>query len=58
MTWCLTLQLIGEESLYLKTTGHEQCMVNVCLAAKAGGTKLKSFVVFHAAKRESKSLDE
>ena len=33
-------------------------MVSVCLAAKVDGTKLKPFVVFHAAKRESKSLDE
>ena len=33
-------------------------MVSVCLDAKADGTKLKSFVVYHAAKRESKSPDE
>ena len=33
-------------------------MVSVCLAAKADGTKLKPFVVFCAAKRESKPLDE
>ena len=33
-------------------------MVSVCLAAKADGTKLKPFVIFRAAKRESKSLDE
>ena len=33
-------------------------MVSVCLDVKADGTKLKSFVVYHAAKRESKSLDE
>ena len=42
----------------VKTTGHEKCMVSVCLAAKADGTKLKPFVVFCAAKRESKSPDE
>ena len=42
----------------LNTTGHEKCIVSVCLAAKTDGTKLKPFVVFHAAKRESKSLDE
>ena len=39
----------------LKTTGHEKCMVSVWLASKADGTKLKSFVVFHVAKRKSKS---
>ena len=33
-------------------------MISVCLAAKADGTKLKTVVVFGAAKRESKSLDE
>ena len=33
-------------------------MISVCLAAKADGTKFKLFVVFHAAKRESKSIDE
>ena len=42
----------------LKTTGHKKCMVSVCLAAKADGTKLKPFTVLHATKRESKSLDE
>ena len=31
---------------------------NICLAPKADGTKLKLFVVFREAKRESKSLDE
>ena len=45
-------------SVCLKTSAHEKCMVSVCLAAKAYGTKLKPFVVFRAAKRESKSLDE
>ena len=48
----------GAKSVFLKTTGHENCIVSVCLAAKADGTKLKPFVVFRAAKRESKSLDE
>ena len=33
-------------------------MVSACLAAKADGTKLKPFVVFRSAKRESKMLDE
>ena len=46
------------KSVCLKTTGDEKCMVSVCLAAKVDGTKLKAFVVFLAAKRESKSLDE
>ena len=48
----------GVKSVRLKTTGHEKCMVSICLAAKADRTKLKTFVVFCAAKRESKLLDE
>ena len=53
-----TIDKQGAKSVCLKTTGHEKCMVSVCLAAKADGTKLKPFVIFRAAKRESKSLDE
>ena len=48
----------GAKFVCLKTTGNEKCMISVCLAAKAKGTKLKPFVVFREAKRESKSLDE
>ena len=33
-------------------------MVSVCLTAKADGTKLKPLIVFRAAKRESKTLDD
>ena len=46
------------KSVCLKTAGHEKCIVSVCLDANADGTKLKPFVVFCAAKRESKPLDE
>ena len=42
----------------MKTIGHEKCMVSVCLAAKADGTKLKPLAVFRGAKRESNPLDE
>ena len=42
----------------LKITRHERCMVSVCFAAKANGTKLKPFVVSREAKREFNSLDE
>ena len=41
----------GAKSFSLKTTGHEKCMVSVCLAAKADGTKLKPFVVFEQPKQ-------
>ena len=33
-------------------------MISVCLAAEADGTKLKTVVVFGAAKTKSKSHDE
>ena len=34
-----------------------KCMIRVCLAAELDGTKVKP-LVFRAAKRDSKSLDE
>ena len=52
------IKLQGANSVCLKTTGHEKCMVSICLAAKADGTKLKLFVVFRTATGESKSLDK
>ena len=53
-----TIDMQGAKFVCLKTTGQEKYMVSVCLAAKSNGNKLKPFVVFRAAKRESKSLDE
>ena len=53
-----TIDKQGAKSICLKATGHEKCMVSVCLAAKADGTKLKRFVVFDGAKRESIPLDQ
>ena len=41
----------------VKYTGHEKVRVSVCLPSKLDGTKLKAFIVFGAAKRESNSLD-
>ena len=48
----------GAKSVCSKITGHKKFMVSVCLAAKADGTKLKPFVAFRVAKRESNSLDK
>ena len=50
-----TIHYQGVKFVCLKTTGHEKCMVSVCLAAKADGTKFIPFVAFRAAKIESKS---
>ena len=55
MVYNTTIHWQGAKSVCLKTTGHEKCMVSMCLAAKADGNKLKPFVVFRAAKRETKS---
>ena len=35
-----TVGVRGAKSVCLKSTGHEKCMVSVCLAAKADGSKL------------------
>ena len=53
-----TIDRVGASSINLKTTGHEKVMVTVCLSARADGTKLKPFVVFRAAKRETKKPNE
>ena len=53
-----TVGRVGASSINLKTTGHEKVMVTVCLSARADGTKLKPFVAFRAAKRETKKLNE
>ena len=53
-----TVDNAGEKSIRLKTAGHEKSKVSVCLAAKSDGTKLKLFIVFPGAKRETKQLNE
>ena len=53
-----TVDKTGSKDVPLKTTGHEKVKVSVCLAAKGEFTKLKPFVVFARAKRESKVLHE
>ena len=42
----------------MKSTGHEKVRVSVCLTVKSDGTKLKPFIVFKGAKRDSKALNE
>ena len=58
MVLSTTVDKTGSKNVPLKTTGHEKVRVSVCLAAKGDGTKLKPFVVFAGAKRESKALHE
>ena len=53
-----TVESVGKKDIPMKTTGHEKVRMSVSLAAKGGGTKMKPFIVFAAAKRESKALHE
>ena len=53
-----TVEIVGKKDIPMKKTGHEKVRVriSVCLAAKEDGAKMKPFIVFAAAKRESKAL--
>ena len=53
-----TVDKTGARTITMKSTGHEKCRVSVCLTAKADGSKLKPFIVFKNAKRETKALSE
>ena len=53
-----TVDKTGARTITMKTTGHEKCRVSVCLTAKADGSKLKPFIVFKNAKRDTKALNE
>ena len=41
-----------------KSTGHQNCLLFVCLTAKADGSKLKPFTMFRNAKRKTKTLND
>ena len=58
MTSETTVESKGARTVCLKTTGHEKVKVSVCLAAKAGGSKMKPMIVFGGGKREVKKLNE
>ena len=59
-TWFLVplSKKTGTKDVPLKTSGHEKVRITVCLTARGDGRKLKPFIVFAAAKRESKALRE
>ena len=52
------VEAISAKDIPMKSTGHEKVCVSVCLAVKLDGIKLKPFIVFGAAKRESKLLHD
>ena len=51
-----TVESVGKKDIPMKTTGHKKVRMSVCLAAKQDETKMKPFIVFAAAKSESKAL--
>ena len=53
-----TVDKTGARTITTKSTGHEKCHVFVCLTAKADGPKLKPFIVFKNAKRQTKALSK
>ena len=52
-----TVDFLAHNTIAMKTTGQEMKEVSVCLTAKADGTKLKPFINFPGAKRETKLLN-
>ena len=54
----MTVDKTGARTITRKSTGHEKCRVSVYLTAKVDGSKLKPFIVFKNAKRETKALSK
>ena len=52
-----TVDKTGTCSVTMKSADHEKCRVSVCLTAKTDGIKLKPFIVFKNAKRQTKTLN-
>ena len=53
-----TVNSKGAKGVALKSTSNEKVRVSVCLTAKADGTKMKPFIVFKGAKRESAAIND
>ena len=51
-----TVEKTGSKEFNMKSTGHDKVRVSVCLTGKADETRLKPFIVFKGAKRQSKAL--
>ena len=49
-----TVEKTSSKEFPMKSTGYDKVRVSVCLTGKADGTRLKPFIVFKGAKRESK----
>ena len=53
-----TVDKVGKREICLKTTGHEKVRISICLSATADGTKLRHFIVFGGAERETEALNK
>ena len=53
-----TVEKTGSKEFPMKSTGHDKSHVSVCLTGKADGTRLKPFIIFKWAKRESKAIHD
>ena len=53
-----TVDKTGARTVTMKSTGHQNCLLFVCLTAKADGSKLKPFIMFRNAKRKTKTLND
>jgi len=53
-----TVDFLAHNTIAIKTTGQDKKEVSVCLTAKADGTKLKPFINFPGAKRQTKLITQ
>ena len=53
-----TVEKTGSKEVPMKLTGHDKVHVSVCLTGKTDRTRLKPFIIFKGAKRESAALHD
>jgi len=52
-TWLVVqrIDMKGAKEIPIKTTGNEKCKMTVMLSAKAGGTKLRPYIIINRVRR-------
>ena len=53
-----TVDKTGARTVTMKSTGRQNCLLFVCLTAKADESKLKPFIIFRNAKCKTKTLND
>ena len=53
-----TVDKTGARTVTMKSTGHQNCLLFVCLTVKPDGSKLKPFIMFRNAKHKTKNLND